>query len=415
MLGAQYTQADMKLHAQSLFARPGPRAVVSASVVATIGVLPVFLLGALAVLIRADLAVTEGHMGVAVATFFGTAAVTSVHMGRLVEHLSAPRALALGASSSGLALAGLATTGSYGTLLAWMAAAGVATNLSQLGANLKLSGAVPAVRQGQAFGIKQAAIPGATLVAGVAVPTIALTVGWRWVFVVTAVTSLVVAVVQLRGRDGRRTPRASKVGAPARLHRPSLAVLAAAAGFGTATATAMGAFLVEYTMTIDIDAGVAGWVLGIGGLSAILSRIAMGSLADRREGGNLLLTTGMMAIGAVAVAAFPHVTTVVPLAVLTVLAYAIGWGWAGLFNFAIVRRHRHAPAAATGITQIGVYAGGVTGPIVFGLIVTNLGYEVAWSVGGAAMLSAAGLMAVGRSMARRSWHRGDAQAVAPGP
>lgn len=401
--------------AQSLFALPGPRAVVSASVAATIGVLPVFLLGALAVLIRADLGVSEAHMGVAVATFFGAAAVTSAHMGRLVERLSAPRALALGASSSGLVLAGLATTGSYGALLRWMAAAGVATSLSQLGANLKLAGAVPAARQGLAFGIKQAAIPGATLVAGVTVPTIALTIGWRWVFVVTAVMSLVVAVVQLRGPQGQRRVKASTVPVPTRLHRPSLGVLAAAAGLGAATATAMGAFVVEYAVSIDIDAGVAGWVLGIGGLSAILSRVAMGGLADRRDGGNLLVTTGMMAVGAVAVAAFPHVTTVMPLAVITVLAYAIGWGWAGLFNFAIVRRHRDAPAAATGITQIGVYAGGVTGPIVFGLLVTNLGYGAAWTVGAAAMFTAAGLMAVGRSMARRSWHRGDAQALPSGP
>lgn len=373
-----------------------------ASAVATIGVLPVFLVGALAPFIRVELGVTEAHMGAAVAAFFLSAAVASVPIGRLVERLDAPRALALGAGASGLVLAGLATPRSFPVLLAWMVAGGLSLSLSQLGANLKLAGAVSQTRQGLAFGIKQSAIPGATLIAGVAVPTIALTADWRWVYAGTAAAALVMAAAQLRGPQVGRPSGPRSTGALLRSPRP-LVVLAVAAGLGTATATAMGAFAVEYAVAVGIDPGPAGLVLGVGGLSAIISRIAMGALADRRDGSNLLVATGMLAVGAAAVLTFPHVRTVGPMALVVVVVYAIGWGWAGLFNFAVVRRHRHAPAAATGITQIGVYGGGVIGPVTFGLMVTHLSYAFAWRAAAVVMFAAAVLMFVGRAMARRAW------------
>src|SRR5829696_7279082 len=56
--------------------------------------------------------------------------------------------------------------------------AGLANAVSHTAANLSLAREVPASRQGLSFGIKQAAIPVATLLAGLAVPTIAVTLGW---------------------------------------------------------------------------------------------------------------------------------------------------------------------------------------------------------------------------------------------
>jgi MFS family permease len=57
-----------------------------------------------------------------------------------------------------------------------------ANALGQLSSNSALARHVPAHRQGLSFGVKQAAIPVSTLLAGAAVPTIALTAGWRWAF-----------------------------------------------------------------------------------------------------------------------------------------------------------------------------------------------------------------------------------------
>ena len=82
----------------------------------------------------------------------------------------------------------------------------------------------------------------------------------------------------------------------------------------------------------------------------------------------------------------------------TALVFGLGWSWPGLLTYAVVRLNPAAPAVATSITQTGVFAGGATGPVVFGLLVQAGSYRVAWSAAAVAMLLAAGLMGVGRRM-----------------
>lgn len=77
----------------------------------------------------------------------------------------------------------------------------------QLASNLTLSRYVPAHRLGLSFGIKQAAIPLATLLAGAAVPAVALTLGWRWAYGIGAVLALAALLISPRDTVGReRTP-----------------------------------------------------------------------------------------------------------------------------------------------------------------------------------------------------------------
>ncbi|HAS09915.1 MAG TPA: MFS transporter, partial [Acidimicrobiaceae bacterium] len=75
------------------------------------------------------------------------------------------------------------------------------------------------------------------------------------------------------------------------------------------------------------------------------------------------------------------------------VAFGSGWAWPGLFNLAVVRLNPTAPAAATGITQTGVYVGALTGPILFGVVVDSAGYGLAWLLAGlASALAAAGVV-----------------------
>jgi predicted MFS family arabinose efflux permease len=66
-----------------------------------------------------------------------------------------------------------------------------------------------------------------------------------------------------------------------------------------------------------------------------------------------------------------------------------------------VRLHPQAPAAATSITQTGVYAGGCVGPLGLGAVAATLGYQVMWTVATLSMVLAAALMLVGSSALRR--------------
>jgi hypothetical protein len=70
-------------------------------------------------------------------------------------------------------------------------------------------------------------------------------------------------------------------------------------------------------------------------------------------------------------------------------------------NFAVVRLHAQAPAAATSITQTGVYAGGCIGPLALGAVAAAAGYPTMWTVAAIAMVSAGALMVVGSVMLRR--------------
>jgi hypothetical protein len=79
-------------------------------------------------------------------------------------------------------------------------------------------------------------------------------------------------------------------------------------------------------------------------------------------------------------------------------------------NFAVVRLHPQAPAAATSITQTGVYAGGCIGPLGLGAVAAAAGYPTMWTVAAVSMVSASCLMVVGSTMLRH--HAVSARAAA---
>ena len=100
-----------------------------------------------------------------------------------------------------------------------------------------------------------------------------------------------------------------------------------------------------------------------------------------------LLTVGSLGFGLLATGA------VAPFVAGALLAFALGWGWPGLFNLAVVELNRHAPGAATGVTQTGIYVGAAAGPAGFGLVQSEAGYAVAWAIAGVLVLLAAAAFA----------------------
>ena len=67
-------------------------------------------------------------------------------------------------------------------------------------------------------------------------------------------------------------------------------------------------------------------------------------------------------------------------------------------QFAVVRLNPAAPAAASAIVQMGVYAGGFAGPIAFGFVAAHSSFPTAWLVGAATMVAAALLVVLGRRL-----------------
>ena len=66
--------------------------------------------------------------------------------------------------------------------------------------------------------------------------------------------------------------------------------------------------------------------------------------------------------------------------VATLVAFGGGWIWPAFTNFAVVRRNAESAAAATGVTQTGVYIGVFSAPLVTGALIEWKGYQWMWLV-----------------------------------
>lgn len=369
------------------------RLQVAAVSVALVGTLPVFLTGALAVQIGRDVTFGAARLGLASGAFFGAAAVGSALMGRLAERIGPGRAMRGAAVCSALLQASLAATPGYGALLASLTLAGLANSLAQVSANLLLARGIAPSRQGWALALKQAGVPGGTLLGGLAVPAIAVTVGWRWAYVVGALGALAAAAAVPVSAVAPAGPR--RGGREGDVPLRPLVLLAVAVGFAAASNGTLATFVVSAGVDAGLGESAAGLVLTLGSATGISMRLLAGVRADRRGGRHLPVVSVLLLGGALGY------LLLAPGAVVThllgaLVAFGSGWAWPGLFNLAVVRLNPSAPAAATGITQTGVYVGALSGPVIFGLVVDSAGYGLAWTLAALSSAGAAAGVVVGR-------------------
>ena len=373
----------------------GVRRVASALVATTVGVLPVFLFGGMAPLIRADLGFEPRLIGAGVAVFFAASALTSVHGGRLGERLGSRGALLVGIAISAVSLAGTAILATHVAILAvLLALGGVANAIIQPAANLALARGVTQRRRGLAFGLKQSAVPAAASIGGFAVPALGVTFGWRTAFGGAALLTLLAAALPVA--DAVRPPRSAGTKAWMTHIPRSLWLLTAGIGLGSAAANSVSAYLVEAATDSGWRPGPAGTILGVAGVLAIVARITVGWYSDRMDDGRIRLVAAMAGIGAIGYAMLALMDVPVFLVAGVVLAFVAGWGYNGLFISAVVLLHPDTPASATGVTQAGAFGGAVIGPPIFGAVAAVTSYSAAWLLLAAVGVGTAALFTTAR-------------------
>jgi MFS family permease len=405
---------------------------------ATAEVLPVFLTGALAVQLEASLHVGATAVGGAVATFFGASALSSVRAGRLAERVDPFRVMLVAVGLAFLALVGIGlVVTSLAGLLGFLVVAGLSNGMMQPAVNLLLSRAVDDHRQGLAFGVKQAAIPTATLLSGLAVPALAVTAGWHAAYLAAGgLVLLIGAVLVLGGRPlmpepappepatpepappepatpepatlGRADagvsvssvndalepdqggaadrPEVPKAKSGASFDARPLVSLGAAMAFAVAASNALGSFVVPGAVHDGVAPGLAGLLSAAGSVVGLSARVGVGWRADRNglrgrraADAHLRTVAALIAVGALGFGALA-VGDVALLFPAVLVAYGGGWGYNGLFNLAVVRAYPKTPARATGVTQVGTYVGGMVGPLGFGIVADHLGFGVGWAL-----------------------------------
>ncbi|WP_116043718.1 MFS transporter [Amycolatopsis palatopharyngis] len=376
-------------------------------VIAVMAVLPVFLTGALAVQLREDLAFGAAVLGGIVATYFITSAVGSPLMGQVVETLGAARAVALAATMSGSAMLAAAMAQSWVHLALALTLAGVANSMAQPAANLLLSDSIPVRRLGLAFGIKQSCVPGAALIGGFAVPTVALVLGWRWAFAIAGILTVCYAGWLWLRHTERRPPRRNRKATLRDSEAPltSLLFLTAGGFLGAAAATSLGAFLVDSAVSIEFAPSTAGWLYALLAWGTMMSRIVLGwgvdRAPDRSRFGVIAMLLGTGSAGYLLLAGDNHILFVLG----AILGFVVGWAWTGVFHYAIVTWYRRSPAAATGFVQTGLSLGAGLGPLAFGIVVEQHGYAAAWTGAGVVSLLAAVTVLAARSHLRAGRRR----------
>lgn len=362
-----------------------------ASVAATgASMLPVALLGALVVQLRSDIDLSTVQLGATIAGFSGVAAVASIAGGRLADRLGWVRSIWLAAMFLSVPLLLLGTvTRTAGQIAFLFLIAGLGNAVAQPAANLAIIRGVPPGRQGFAFGVKQAAVPAGSILAGIAVPLIGLTIGWRWAFIASAALILIVATSAPWRRRGPIGPSGGALRMRTVLGDRALLLMTLANYTSAMGLNSLFAFIVEASVARGIEPAIAGLLLSLAGGFGAASRLIVGWLADRRVltvRGTLHETAAYAAIGVLGMFVLGRSGTTVPVIALgLLLAAGFGFAWSGQFNLVVTRVWRLTPAAATGVTQTGLWMGGMLGPLLFGYIASNVSYAAAFYVGGTFM------------------------------
>jgi MFS family permease len=403
---AQTTRGQRDAAVRGHAGRSPAQAVVLAGTATVACLVPVFLTGALAIPLREELGFGTAALGLGVGLFRAAAAVVSPVLGGVADRLGAVRALRLATAVAGLCSFGIAATADrWGVLVAWLMVGGCAAALGQPAANRLLSNGVPANRLGLAFGVKQSAPPMSSLLAGISLPVVALTLGWRWAYVLAGLLALAVAVTIRSRPQGSLQDDVESPSLPPPPPAPRgrlIVLLATAFGLGTFTSAAITTFFVDAAVLGGSTQQFAGSALALISLAAIATRVASGAVADRMEQGHLRWCAALLAAGAggTAILAFGG-----PIAMVVGggVGLAGSWGFNGVLLYALVRTSPDSPGRITGMVAPGALLGASLGPLVFGVLVEATGYGPAWlALAGVALLAAITMAYGGRRLAAQA-------------
>lgn len=365
------------------------RITAAASATLTMGVMPVFLVGALSGDIGDDMGFGSAGAGLAITIFFASGALTAVIMGGVTERIGATSAMRLGVTMSAVVLLALGTVAdAWWHLAALLAVGGSAIGLIDTGGARSFADAIRAERHGTAFGAKEASVPAASMLAGLSIPLLVQRFGWSSAFVVGAgMAALVLFVVPPQLRGGR--PPAAPAASDQPDNRGGLVLFAVGVAAGSAASSAAATLFVP-AVTDDgtWSAGAAGTLLAVASVVSVIARFALGWSSDKAPSATWLMLTGSLALGAVGAGMLIIGEAAVLVVVGAVLVLGAGWGWSGLAFLSAVRARPHAPAVAAGIVLTGLATGGAGGPALFGVIADRWSYSLAWTACAVALVIA---------------------------
>jgi MFS family permease len=182
---------------------------------------------------------------------------------------------------------------------------------------------------------------------------------------------------------------------------PLVAALVGGAFLGSVAATTLPSFLAVTGQHAGVSPQAVGAVQIAGSLTCIVARVLASWSGGRHEGADSLRAVGIMLAGGALGYVLLGTGSGWGFLLGALAAYGLGWGWNGLFNLSVTQARPHSIAAVTGLTQGGVFFGGMCGPLLFAAVAGAGRYGPAWYVIAIAAAASAALIA----HARQRWVR----------
>ena len=337
-----------------------------------LAIMPIPTLGVLAPFLVEEFRLSATELGLASAIFGVVGGVTAPTLGEASDRLGARGALTLLFAISIIAMVTAAVSAAGWVLVLAMAIAGLGQGIATPATNVAISQLVSVEGWGLATGIKEAGVPAGALVAGAALPLIAISAGWRTGFITLAFIStfwllairLLLPAMHLQEPT---KPRMSHKRVPELVNR--LAIYAFFIGFGT---NAMLTFLPLFAEAVlDFELIPAGLLIAAAGAASVMGRIMWSSMTARWN----LPRMQLMTIACLAM------VSILLLAASATIASWLAWvgatvfglsafAWTSIGSMAVMRTvPGDTTGRATGRVILGFGLGLGFGPLAFGLLV----------------------------------------------
>lgn len=340
-----------------------------------------YVLSALAPFIVEELRLTRAGLGLLPSVTFGVAALTSLVAGPVLDRLGGRTFMLATFGLSSLALLFVAHAPTY----AWLVAAAVIGGTAVAASNPVTSNVVAAYvrsRPGIYLGMKQGGAQLYAFATGAALPTVALSVGWRAGAWLSCLPSAAGAFIALRLLPARRDPRDAQT-AEASMRLLGLTWLGAYALLMGAGQGVIVAYLPLYSFeALGFTPVAAGFVGALTGLSGVFGRIGWGY-----AGNDIASTTLLGSLAASAVFCVALIAAAVHVGAWALWVGAIGFGttsgaWATGAMLAVVRVTGPREAGhVSGHVMLAAYVGVLASAVTFGAVVdATASYGLAWTL-----------------------------------
>jgi len=333
-----------------------------------------------------ELGLSRAELGLLTSAIWGGMLIGMLPFGVLVDRYGERSTLLAG----GVLLAGFlllaSRAASFQPLFLALVPAAIGASASAPGGTRALAAWFEPRRRGTAMGIRQTGVTAAGVLAAIALPPIALALGWQAAFVTVAALALagVLAFVILYREPPAETRGVRRALDVRALLRSRTWVTATA--YGWVFMGALGSVVAYLAAALNQDAGLspihAGLLLAVLQVGGIAGRLGFGILSDRlgSRGTVMSLSAALAVVAGVGMALLGHGAAGGP--VLVGLAFLLGlscMGWNALYitlsaEVVPIQHAATAVGAGTTVTFTGMFAV----PPVFGLIADHTG-GYAWS------------------------------------